>query len=94
MTGARTFEAYLAPMSDLPLPPLSLGLAIYFVVWWIPLFAVLPIGVRSQEEGGEVAEGTEPGAPVAPMMLKKVLITSVVASPLSALFFAFIRFLV
>jgi predicted secreted protein len=80
-------------MSDLPLPPLSLGLAIYFVVWWITLFAVLPLGVRSQEEGGEITQGTEPGAPVAPMMLKKVLITSVVALPLSALLFAFIRFM-
>ena len=29
------------------------------------LFAVLPWGVRSQEESGEVAPGTDPGAPAA-----------------------------
>ncbi len=81
-------------MSNLPLPPLSLALAIYFVVWWITLFAVLPLGVKSQEEGGSVTEGTDPGAPTAPMMWKKAAITSVVALPVSALFYAFIRFLV
>src|SRR6266536_2082582 len=30
------------------------GLAIYFIVWWMVLFAVLPWGVRSQLESGQV----------------------------------------
>ena len=39
--------------------------AIYFIMWWIVLFAVLPWGVRSQtEHGEEVPPGTDPGAPV------------------------------
>jgi len=29
-------------------------IAIYFIIWWVVLFAVLPWGVRSQEESGEV----------------------------------------
>ena len=41
----------------------TLGLALYFLIWWVTLFAVLPFGVRSQEESGAVAPGTGPGAP-------------------------------
>ncbi len=58
--------------------------AIYFVVWWTMLFAVLPFGVRSQVESGEVIPGTEPGAPVAPNLLRKALWTSIVAAPVAA----------
>lgn len=56
------------------------ALALYFVIWWTVLFAVLPFGVRSQAETGEVAQGTEPGAPALPGMLRKALITSVIAA--------------
>ena len=41
----------------------STVIAIYFLIWWVTLFAVLPWGVRNQEESGEVAPGTDPGAP-------------------------------
>ncbi|MDE2017200.1 MAG: DUF1467 family protein, partial [Hyphomicrobiales bacterium] len=45
--------------------------ATYFTTWWIVLFAVLPFGVRSQHEAGETpAPGVDPGAPVAPLLLK------------------------
>ena len=57
-----------------------LAAALYFLIWWIVLFAVLPIGVRSQYEEGEVVPGSEGAAPHAPMLLKKVLITTVVAA--------------
>jgi predicted secreted protein len=56
------------------------GLAVYFVIWWTVLFAVLPFGVRSQAEAGNVEDGTDPGAPVVPGLLKKALITTVVAA--------------
>ena len=57
------------------------AIAIYFVVWWVTLFVVLPFGVRNAHEAGEtVAEGHEAGAPVRPMMWRKVLITTVLAS--------------
>ena len=42
----------------------STVIAIYFLIWWLTLFAVLPWGVRNQEESGEVTPGTDPGAPV------------------------------
>jgi predicted secreted protein len=53
--------------------------AIYFVVWWIVLFAVLPWGYRTQAEVGDVAPGTEPSAPARFPMLRVALVTSVVA---------------
>mgnify|MGYP001591062963 CR=1 FL=1 len=60
------------------------GLALYFVIWWITLFAVLPFGIRSQEEAGDVVAGTEPGAPVLPGLLKKAIITSLIAAVIFA----------
>ncbi|NBW15939.1 MAG: DUF1467 family protein [Caulobacteraceae bacterium] len=50
------------------------GLAVYFVIWWTVLFAVLPFGVRSQAEAGEISQGTDPGAPSAPRMRRVVAI--------------------
>ncbi len=57
------------------------GVAIYLIVWWLVFFAVLPFGVRSQhEEGGLEGEGKDPGAPVRPMIVRKVLATTVIAA--------------
>jgi len=54
--------------------------AIYVVVWWITIFAILPIGVQSQDEAGEVTPGSERGAPVAPRLGMKAAITTVIAA--------------
>ena len=56
------------------------GLALYFVIWWILLFAVLPFGVRSQAESGEVVQGSEPGAPAVPALREKAIWTTFIAS--------------
>ncbi|MGE0630612.1 MAG: DUF1467 family protein [Parvibaculaceae bacterium] len=57
------------------------GIAVYFIIWWTVLFAVLPWGVRNAHEAGETVEtGNEPGAPVKPRLLLKALITTVVAA--------------
>lgn len=56
------------------------GLAVYFVIWWTVLFAVLPFGIRSQHESGEIAHGSEPGAPAIPNLKRKALITTVVSA--------------
>lgn len=56
--------------------PIPMAIAIYFVTWWIVLFAVLPFGVRSQEEDGTVIPGTDRGAPMAPLILRKALWTT------------------
>ena len=56
------------------------ALAIYFVIWWIALFVVLPWGVRSQHESGAVAPGTDPGAPAIPRLKAKLAWTTIVAA--------------
>ncbi|MFG1346799.1 DUF1467 family protein [Xanthobacter autotrophicus DSM 431] len=65
---------------------MSIGaiVAIYFIVWWTSLFAVLPWGVRSQAESADITPGTDPGAPVRPLLLKKVLATTVLAAVVTA----------
>ncbi len=55
-------------------------LAIYFLVWWVVLFAVLPWGVRNQEESGDVSPGTDPGAPAVHKVWIKLVWTTVIAS--------------
>ena len=57
-----------------------MAVAIYVVIWWIVLFAMLPIGVRTQAEEGEVSPGTPESAPHQPRLLPKMLATTVVAS--------------
>lgn len=43
---------------------LFLGLAIYFILWWLSFFVMLPIGAQSSHEAGEaVPRGSEAGAP-------------------------------
>jgi len=64
---------------------LTFSLAVYFIIWWTVLFAVLPIGVRSQEEAGDVVPGSEAAAPERPQMLMKAVITTVIATILFAI---------
>jgi predicted secreted protein len=59
---------------------LATALAIYFIIWWTVLFAVLPWGIRSQEEAGAVAKGTDPGAPAMPRLGRKLIWTSAIAA--------------
>jgi predicted secreted protein len=50
------------------------------VVWWVVLFAVLPFGLRSQHDAGEVVPGTPSSAPVRPKFLQIILATTVIAA--------------
>jgi predicted secreted protein len=55
------------------------ALALYFVVWWTALFAVLPFGVRSQADAGDVTVGSDPGAPALPALNEKAIWTTILA---------------
>ena len=64
-------------------------IAIYFVIWWTVLFAVLPFGVRNSHEAGEqVKVGNDAGAPTVLHWGKKILATSVIALVLFGLVYA------
>lgn len=51
--------------------------AIYFTVWWTVLFAVLPFGVRRDDNP---ATGHEPGAPVKAQILRKFMWTTLISA--------------
>ncbi len=65
---------------SLPLP-IPTAIAIYITIWWIALFAILPLGVKSQHEDpdGRLL-GTDPGAPIAPRLLLKAGLTTLVSA--------------
>lgn len=65
---------------------ITLGIALYFIIWWTTLFVVLPFGVKTQGEIGDVVPGTPASAPVMPSLRRVFLVNSVV----SALVFAIV----
>ncbi len=68
-----------------------MAIAVYFTIWWTVLFAILPFGVRSQHESGDIVNGTDPGAPVAPRLLIKAVVTTIVAAILFAGLYAYVE---
>ena len=53
------------------------GIVVFFLVWWLTLFAVLPIGTRPNPEGDSVTGWR--GAPENPRLLRKALITTAIS---------------
>ena len=64
--------------------PTPMAIAVFFTIWWIVLFAVLPFGIRRQDEDGPIAKGTDPGAPSATGLWWKALVTTGLAAALLA----------
>lgn len=56
------------------------AIAIYFIIWWITLFAMLPFGLRTQREDNKVTLGTVESAPAGRHMGRAMLRTTIVAS--------------
>jgi len=70
---------------------LAFALAVYFIIWWIVLFAMLPFGVKTAEEAGEAASpGHAESAPQRPRLLPKMLATTVVSAIIFAGLYAII----
>jgi predicted secreted protein len=64
------------------------AIAIYFIIWWLVLFMVLPFGVRNATEAGEsVEQGNDAGAPVSHGLGWKAVVTTAVASVVFALLY-------
>ncbi len=61
---------------------MSLGsaVAIYFIVWWVTLFMVLPFGVRTQAEAGDVVPGAPASAPEKTSITRIVVRNTVLAT--------------
>ena len=69
------------------------GFAIFFIIWWLTLFIILPIGVQSQAEAGDIVEGTEPAAPVQSFIVRKLLINTIVAGVIFAIYWFVTQYL-
>ena len=57
---------------------IATAIAIYFLIWWIVLFAVLPWGVTAQ--GDEAVPGSDPGAPRVAGVWARLIWSTVVAT--------------
>lgn len=62
------------------------GMAIYFIIWWTSLFAMLPLGLRTQAEENHIVAGTVASAPARPRIWLAFFRTTIVAS---VVFFVF-----
>ena len=65
--------------------PMAVG--IFWVVWWITLFAVLPFGVKTQQEEQDIVPGTAESAPHKALIWKKLLATTLVSCLVFALIY-------
>jgi predicted secreted protein len=53
------------------------GIVLFILLWWISLFAVLPVGTHPVSQAD--AQSGWRGAPAQPRLLRKVIITTLVA---------------
>ena len=58
---------------------ISSALVLFAVIWFLCLFVMLPIRIRSQKENGSVVMGTPPSAPSNPMLKIKLKWTTLIA---------------
>lgn len=61
--------------------------ALYFILWWVVLFATLPFGLRTQDEEGDVTLGTVPSAPRGPHMLRAFVRTTLISALILGAFY-------
>lgn len=54
------------------------GVVLYILIWWTALFVVLPIGTRPVEEPDSQTGWR--GAPARPLMLRKLIATTILAA--------------
>jgi predicted secreted protein len=68
--------------------PIS-AFAVFFITWWITLFAVLPFGLKTQAEAGSVVPGTHDSAPTRPRFLFIIGVTTLISCIIFAFFYWF-----
>lgn len=64
------------------------GVVVYLIAWWVILFMILPLGVRTSEEP---EPGHAPSAPVRPQLKKKFLATTLAAAVVWLIVFAVVE---
>lgn len=61
---------------------------IYLLIWWVTLFAVLPLGVERHTDEGK---GHDAGAPKTPDLKKKIIINTIVSAIILALIYILVE---
>ena len=69
------------------------GAAVFFIIWWLVLFATLPFGVTTQDDERDVTLGTVSSAPGGPHMGRTILRTTLIALLVFGVFFVLTRVL-
>ncbi|WP_424930959.1 DUF1467 family protein [Amaricoccus macauensis] len=64
---------------------ITAALVLFAVLWFLGLLVALPIRIRTQDEDGDVVPGTPSSAPTNPMIGKKMLWVTIVATILWAI---------
>lgn len=67
------------------------GFAVFFIIWWLVLFATLPFSLRTQDENQDVTLGTVASAPEGPHMLRAIIRTTIVAVLIFGAFYVLTR---
>lgn len=67
------------------------GAAIYFILWWLVLFAILPFSLKTQDDDQEITLGTVSSAPRGPHMLRAVIRTTLVSLVIFAIWYVLTR---
>jgi predicted secreted protein len=62
-------------------------IAIYFVIWWVTIFAVLPFGVHVRRNDDQLTPGADPGAPLTHRVGRMLLWNSLVAGVVFGIFY-------
>ncbi|MCP5088286.1 MAG: DUF1467 family protein [Rhodobacteraceae bacterium] len=59
---------------------ISAAIVLYAIIWFMTLFVILPLRLKSQEEEGDVVPGTPSSAPANPQIKRRMIITTIVAT--------------
>jgi predicted secreted protein len=71
----------------------SLALAIYFICWWVVLFTILPLRIGAQpDESTSDPFADAAGAPRAPNIALKFLVTTIVSALIFGAIYAMFAF--
>ena len=56
----------------------SAAFVLFAVIWFLTLFIILPLNITTQNDLGNVADGTPPSAPTNPRLKRKMLLTTLI----------------
>ena len=59
---------------------ISAAFVLYAVIWFLTLFVILPLNLKTQNDVGIISNGTPPSAPVNPKIRNKMFWTTIITT--------------